>query len=57
GASVLSREGYRTALSLISSGQVDVEKLITHRLSLDEINDAFNYAQNGDAVKVIINNK
>lgn len=57
GASALSREGYRTALSLISSGQVDVEKLITHRLSLDEINDAFNYAQNGDAVKVIINNK
>ncbi|WP_288494884.1 zinc-dependent dehydrogenase [uncultured Pantoea sp.] len=56
GASALSREGYEKALGLISSGQINVEALITHRFSLSEINEALRYAQKGDAVKVIIHN-
>ncbi|NIH24142.1 MULTISPECIES: zinc-dependent dehydrogenase [Providencia] len=56
GASALSREGYKQALSLISSGLIDIEKLITHRFSLDQINEAMVSAQKGDAIKIIIYN-
>lgn len=56
GASALSREGYKQALSLISSGLIDIEALITHRFSLDEINQAMLSAQKGDAIKIIIHN-
>ncbi|WP_369308866.1 zinc-dependent dehydrogenase [Providencia rettgeri] len=56
GASALSRNGYQQALTLISSGLIDIEKLITHRFSLDEINEAMVTAQKGDAIKIIIHN-
>lgn len=56
GASALSREGYRTALSLISSGQINVEKLISHRFALENVEDAFKCALEGAAIKIIINN-
>ncbi|RFT10178.1 threonine dehydrogenase [Providencia rettgeri] len=56
GASALSREGYQQALTLISSGLIDIEKLVTHRFALDEINEAMATAQKGDAIKIIIHN-
>lgn len=42
------------ALGLIESGQVQVEKLITHRMKLEDIHEAYRVAGTGDAVKVVI---
>ncbi|KLN45816.1 threonine dehydrogenase, partial [Providencia rettgeri] len=57
GASALSREGYQQALTLISSGLIDIEKLVTHRFVFRmEINEAMATAQKGDAIKIIIHN-
>ncbi len=47
-------EQHAKALALIESGKVDVEKLITHRLPLEKIHDAYEVAGTGDAVKVVI---
>ena len=45
----------KKALDLISSGQVDVKDLITHKYSLDESQKAFEHAKTGDnAMKIII---
>lgn len=57
GASALSREGYKTALTLITSGKINVEKLITHRFKLDDAKKAFACAQDGSAIKVLISNE
>ena len=47
----------KKALDLISSGQVDVKDLITHKYSLDESQKAFEHAKTGDnAMKIIIEN-
>ena len=47
----------KSALELISSGNVDVESLITHRYSLAESMKAFEHAKSGDsAMKIIIEN-
>lgn len=54
GASALSRQGYQVALDLISTGQINVEKLITHRFSLDDIQAAFACAQQGVAIKILV---
>ncbi|QIQ22289.1 zinc-dependent dehydrogenase [Zophobihabitans entericus] len=56
GASALSRQGYQTALNLISSGKINVEKLVTHRFKLDDINAAFACALDGAAIKILITN-
>ncbi|MBC7319099.1 alcohol dehydrogenase catalytic domain-containing protein [bacterium] len=42
------------ALKLIASGQVQVGKLITHILPLDEINKGLNLVETGEALKVIL---
>ncbi|SEG91221.1 L-iditol 2-dehydrogenase [Thermomonospora echinospora] len=42
------------ALELIGSGQVPVNDLITHRLSLDRLPDALNLVARGEAIKVTI---
>jgi L-iditol 2-dehydrogenase len=45
----------KQALDLISSGKVDVKKLITHRYSLSESQKAFEHAHTGkNAMKIII---
>ena len=47
----------KNALDLISSGNVNVKSLITHRYSLDESQKAFEHAKTGDnAMKIIIEN-
>ena len=47
----------KSALELISSGDIDVKSLITHKYSLDESMKAFQHAKSGDsAMKIIIKN-
>jgi L-iditol 2-dehydrogenase len=47
----------KKALELISSGDVDVKSLITHKYSLEESQKAFEHAKTGDnAMKIIIEN-
>jgi len=47
----------KSALELISSGDIDVKSLITHKYSLDESMKAFQHAKSGDsAMKIIIEN-
>ena len=45
----------KAALELISSGKIDVKKLITHRYQIDDTAQAFEHAHNGaDSMKIII---
>jgi L-iditol 2-dehydrogenase len=53
GASSLQRRDMETALKLIEAGSVDLEKMATHKFSLDEIIKAFDTAESGQAVKVV----
>lgn len=45
---------YRMAEKLLASGKISGQKLITHRLPLEQINEGFNFMMSGEAVKVII---
>jgi L-iditol 2-dehydrogenase len=44
----------KQSMELIRSGRVQVDDLITHRLSLDDIAEGFNLAVKGDCLKVLI---
>ncbi len=54
GSSSLQRKDLQTALALIASKAIDVEKLATHKFPLDKIEDAFAAAESGQALKVIL---
>ncbi|UMP07020.1 zinc-binding dehydrogenase [Amycolatopsis sp. EV170708-02-1] len=54
GANGSSPEHNRQALELISSGQVRVDDLITHRLPLSEVLRAIEIVSSGEAIKVTI---
>jgi L-iditol 2-dehydrogenase len=45
---------FQRALSLISSGDVPVKKLITHRFSLEEIHRAFDVIEKKEGMKAIV---
>lgn len=45
---------YPAALSLIASGRIDVKPLITHRYNITESVQAFEMAESGQAIKVMI---
>lgn len=45
---------YRTALSLVSSGNIDVKNLITHRFPLKRIDKAFETARSGEGLKTFV---
>jgi L-iditol 2-dehydrogenase len=45
---------YPAALSLIASGRIDVKPLITHRYTIDQSVQAFEMAESGQAIKVMI---
>ncbi len=45
---------YRTAHSLIESGKIEVEKLITHRFPLEKINEAFQSVGQKKGLKTLI---
>ena len=47
-------EYFRMAYDLIASGQVDVEKLITHVMPLSQTEKALNMVANGEAIKVLL---
>ena len=44
----------RDALELIASGRVDAEALVSHRLPLHRIEEAFALARSGEATKVVV---
>lgn len=54
GASALQRRDMKTAVSLIASGAVDVAKLVTDTFPLESIVEAFEKAESGDAIKVVL---
>ena len=56
GAFGLTRMQFAEALDLIASGNLPVEKLISHRLPLDNVMGAFALAEQGSALKVVITN-
>jgi len=45
---------YPAALSLIATGRIDVKPLITHRFDITESVQAFEMAESGQAIKVMI---
>ena len=44
----------KIAIELLSSGRINVEKLITHKLSLEKIKDGFEIVENKKGLKVLI---
>ena len=54
GANGSSPSHNKKALDLISTGAVPVGDLITHRLPLDRVLDAFQIVANGDGIKVTV---
>jgi L-iditol 2-dehydrogenase len=54
GASALQRRDQKTAVSLIASSAVAVERLVTDTYPLEEIREAFSKAESGDAIKVVL---
>ncbi len=45
---------YPAALSLIASGRIDVKPLITHRYNITESVEAFEMAESGQGIKVMV---
>ena len=45
---------YPAALSLIATGRIDVKALITHRFQIGESVQAFEMAESGQAIKVMV---
>ncbi|MBJ7455569.1 MAG: alcohol dehydrogenase catalytic domain-containing protein [Thermoleophilia bacterium] len=44
----------RDALALIAAGAIDAEAIVSHRLPLAEVAEAFRLARSGEAVKVVV---
>ena len=44
----------RAALALLSSGAVDAARLVSHRLPLSSVEEAFRLARSGEATKVVV---
>lgn len=55
GANGSSPQQNLDALNLIASGKVQVADLITHKVSLDDVQDAIDAVLSGDAIKVVVN--
>jgi L-iditol 2-dehydrogenase len=54
GAFGLTRAQFKSALDMITSGQIEVESLLTHRFPLADIQQALEMAENGSALKVVV---
>jgi L-iditol 2-dehydrogenase len=44
----------RDALALLAAGAIDASALVSHRLRLDEVEEAFRLARSGEATKVVV---
>lgn len=55
GANGSSPQQNLDALNLIASGKVKVSDLITHKVSLENVQDAIDAVLSGDAIKVVVN--
>ena len=55
GANGSSPQQNLDALNLIASGKVQVADLITHKVALDNVQDAIDAVLSGDAIKVVVN--
>lgn len=56
GAFGLTRSQFADALAMIADGRMPVERLISHRLPLDEVVAAFDLAEQRVALKVVVTN-
>src|SRR5690606_25246175 len=54
GANGSSPDHNRRALGLIASGDVPVDDLITHRVPLEQVQDAIEAVISGEAIKVVV---
>ena len=54
GTTAATRHDYLTAVSLISSGRVDLKGLVTHRFGLEAFQSAYELQRSGDALKIAI---
>lgn len=54
GAFGLTRAQFKSALDMIATGQIEVETMLTHRFALADIQHALETAEQGAALKVII---
>ena len=54
GASDSTAKNHEDALSLLASGQISTDALITHRLKLEEFFDGINAIKKSEALKVVI---
>lgn len=54
GAFGLTRAQYRRALDLITTGQIELASMLTHRFPLHDIAEAMGVAESGTAIKVAI---
>jgi len=52
--SVDVRSDFHRLLSLWKSGQLDLESMISRRMKIDEINDAFDAMKNGEVIRTVI---
>ena len=50
----LANATFSSAVAVLENNVIDIEKLITHKFDLSQIQDALNMHRNGDAVKVIV---
>ncbi len=54
GTSAFTRLDYLAAVSLISSGKVNVKDLVSHVFEIDDFNKAYDICKAGEGVKVLI---
>ncbi len=54
GTASAARWHFHEAMKLVSSGRIDLEKLITHRLPLEEIHKALETVLEGKGMKVVV---
>jgi len=48
------RRDFPRLVGLVETGRLDIESLVTRRIKLDEVNDAFVSMQNGEAIRSVI---
>jgi len=47
-------EGIKSLISQHLDGKLDLDQFITHRISLDEVNEGFELMKNGKSIRSVI---